>query len=341
VWWVKRAGLALCLGALLLVAAALPARADSTDPAAEALLAKALAAIDIESSSSPAFRLHARLQLYNGENEHEEGQLLRIWTPEGLWHYEVMLPGYQSLAVSNGKQVWTASNFPYIPFPIFQIGEATSLPRLLRSAHDLELGEPREMPGSGEKCVRGIGRLKGSRPVEFCVNSFSGDLDRVIVGRWNVTYEYSEYAAFGAKRYPRLLRVVRSDGSPLAEIRIDQMVPEERVDLRAFLPVKGAKQWPERGSCGGVKPAQLIKMIKPQYPRVAARVGVTGLVRIYAEIGVDGIPRGLWPLNATSPILMRAAGRAVKQWRYSPEVCKRNGEPLPLISDITVVFTSP
>lgn len=337
--WRKLSGAAIVVAGLL-AGAALRARAQKTDLAAATLIERALTSTNIAGPGEPAFRMQGRVRLYNADGDHEEGNLLRIWTPSGLWHEELVLPDFQSVAVSDGREIWTSSNFDYVPFPVYQMDEALSFPHLLAAARQLDLGAPRKLGENGEECIEGNGK-DPQKTMQYCFDSITGNLNRLIVDRWNLSYQFSEYKPFGAKTFPRLLRVLKSDGKPLADVFIERLSAEDRIDLRTFLPPHGARNWPERTSCGGVKAAKLVKMVKPEYPRAAQNVGVTGVVRFYIEVGIDGVPRGLWPLNATSPMLSRAAAAAVKQWRYSPQTCVANGAPLPLSTDVTVIFTSP
>lgn len=325
---------------LLWVLAAAPASGQKSDATSAALVEKAQAATDLSAPGIPAYRMEGRVALYNARGDHENGSFLRIWNPGNYWHYEVVFPDFRSVSVSDGRSIWTSSNYPYQPFPIFQIGEALSFPRVLADAKQLELGAPRVMGDNGEKCVEAT-QTDPQKTEHFCFDPLSGNLVRMILDRWNLTYEFGDYGPMGARRFPRLLRVAESSGRPLAEIRIERLASEDGIDLRAFLPPAGSRKQPAEAMCGGVTDAKVVKMVKPDYPREALSTGLTGLVRFYIDIGDDGVPRGLWPLNATSPILSRAAAAAVKQWRYSPPICRANGAAMPLATDVTVIFTGP
>ena len=62
---------------------------------------------------------------------------------------------------------------------------------------------------------------------------------------------------------------------------------------------------------------------------------------LYADVGTDGVPRGLVPLKSPSPLLTNAALQAVMQWRYRPTACEISGssQPIPVTTLITVIFT--
>ena len=318
----------------------LPARANpdrKQDPAALALINHAIAVSDIQAREAPAFRLHARIQVNYAEGKSEKGEVLRIGTPAGMWHYEQSLAGYHSVEVSAGKQVWAVSNLHYLPFPMFLAERALSLPGELRAAKGRGLEEPFQSSANGEECVR---TLDESHPLKYCFDPENGELRQLVDSPWNVTYEYSKYESFGTKSFPRELRVVRNSGSVFVDIHVDRLELIENLDLRAFLPVKGSKERTLASRCDDIDRPKLEKMVRPVYPEEADHAGLTGVVRLYAEIGEDGVPRGMWPINASPPVLREAAIAAVRQWRYRPQVCKATGASMPLVAPITVLFVS-
>lgn len=334
---IKRAILALGVAVLLLPAAALATPNQGENAAALALIDRVLAVSDIETGNGPAFRLHARFRVTEAPGKFLDGQLLRVWAPPGWWHQEEQMPGYQSVEVSDGKQTWRAGNRDFLPFPIFLIRRALEPGRGLRAAKGKKLGVPARAADSGEECVKTVG---DSHAFKYCFDPQSGNLLRLVDGLWNVTFEYSDYQPLGRKRFPRLVRVLRASGALFMEIHIDRLVSERQLNLNVFLPVSGSKAWPTAGHCPAIEKAKLKKMVRPKYPEAAAKAGIIGIVRLYADIGVDGIPRGLWPINSVPPILSDAAIEAVSQWRYQPRTCKSTGKAMPAIVQITALFLS-
>jgi TonB family protein len=71
-----------------------------------------------------------------------------------------------------------------------------------------------------------------------------------------------------------------------------------------------------------VVPAKLVKQIAPVYPPDAAAQGITGTVRVYFNIGSDGVVKDVHALSgeglSNDPSLRKAAEDAVIQWRYEP-----------------------
>lgn len=86
---------------------------------------------------------------------------------------------------------------------------------------------------------------------------------------------------------------------------------------------------------GKVAQHKLIKMVKPAYPREAKLNAIQGQVRFEATIDKEGSIRGLDPLSG-DPILIAAAEKAVRQWKYTPTYV--DGTPVAVITRIDVNF---
>ncbi|HEX5430573.1 MAG TPA: energy transducer TonB [Bryobacteraceae bacterium] len=87
---------------------------------------------------------------------------------------------------------------------------------------------------------------------------------------------------------------------------------------------------------GKVKQPVLIKRINPVYPTLAKSARIQGAVKFTGIIGTDGTIQDLKVVSG-HPLLVPAALQAVKQWVYSPTLL--NGEPVQVITEITVNFT--
>ena len=87
---------------------------------------------------------------------------------------------------------------------------------------------------------------------------------------------------------------------------------------------------------GNVAQANLIRQTMPVYPAIAKTAHVSGTVLLHAIIGADGTVQDLTYISGP-PLLMKSAMDAVRQWRYKPTLL--NGEPVPVDTQISVVFT--
>ncbi len=86
---------------------------------------------------------------------------------------------------------------------------------------------------------------------------------------------------------------------------------------------------------GNIKPPARTKYVMPEYPELARKNRVQGVVILEAIIGADGKVEDARVLRS-SPLLDQAALTAVRAWEYTPTLL--NGKPTPVIMTVTVVF---
>ena len=81
---------------------------------------------------------------------------------------------------------------------------------------------------------------------------------------------------------------------------------------------------------------RLIHYVRPAYPKEAKRRHIQGTVKLRAIVGASGKLRNTEVLEG-DPMLVPAALRAVKEWRYS--TCRLHGTVVEPIASIDVPFT--
>ena len=59
------------------------------------------------------------------------------------------------------------------------------------------------------------------------------------------------------------------------------------------------------------------KQVQPEYPELARRAHVAGVVRIEVVVAPNGTPKSTSPLGG-NPVLIEAAQQALKSWRWEP-----------------------
>jgi protein TonB len=99
-------------------------------------------------------------------------------------------------------------------------------------------------------------------------------------------------------------------------------------------PPRPVKREPMRVG-GNVQESKLIKKIEPVYPELAKRARVSGTVILTVTVDEEGNVADLKVLKG-HPLLDDSAVAAVRQWKYSPTLL--NGEPVPVIATVTVIF---
>lgn len=88
---------------------------------------------------------------------------------------------------------------------------------------------------------------------------------------------------------------------------------------------------------GSLQPAQLTSMVRPRYPAVARAAGKEGSVTIAIIIGADGSVMDAKLVDATDPIFVEPAIKAVKQWKFRPAAI--DGQPVNISTSVPVVFS--
>jgi protein TonB len=87
---------------------------------------------------------------------------------------------------------------------------------------------------------------------------------------------------------------------------------------------------------GELKAPALVKRVEPEYPLLAVRAQVQGVVILEAVVDREGRVEDVRVLRSI-PLLERAAIDAVRQWRYSPLLL--NGKPERFVLTVTVSFS--
>jgi protein TonB len=108
-------------------------------------------------------------------------------------------------------------------------------------------------------------------------------------------------------------------------------------ELLPLAPPPPGPSAPEPLRVGGtIQQARKIVHVQPEYPELARRARVGGIVLIEALIDEAGSVKSARLLRG-HPLLSNAALTAVRQWKYSPTLL--NGEPVAVMTTISVDFS--
>jgi protein TonB len=86
---------------------------------------------------------------------------------------------------------------------------------------------------------------------------------------------------------------------------------------------------------GDVQAAKIVHQVTPLYPPLAKQARISGVVRLEAIIGRNGMIESLH-VTSGHPLLAQAALDAVRQWVYRPTLL--NGDPVEVLTQIDVHF---
>lgn len=104
-------------------------------------------------------------------------------------------------------------------------------------------------------------------------------------------------------------------------------------NLSVAIPARPAPAKPLRVS--DIGEGSLVHRVQPVYPPLAREARVQGTVELRAIVSKQGTIENLMVVSG-SPLLVRSAIEAVRQWRYRPYLLNR--EPIEVETEITVNF---
>ncbi|TKR33380.1 TonB family protein [Luteimonas gilva] len=117
--------------------------------------------------------------------------------------------------------------------------------------------------------------------------------------------------------------------------------PEEpaRIIERAPPPPPASAPPPRQGPATAATATPVpIQMPPPRYPAQAARRGLSGTVRVRAEVGIDGVPTSVAVVAGSGTReLDRAALEAVRRWRFRPG--QIDGRAVPGSIEVPIEFS--
>lgn len=87
---------------------------------------------------------------------------------------------------------------------------------------------------------------------------------------------------------------------------------------------------------GDVRPPVNLSRVNPDYPELARRLGVQGVVVLECVIDREGRVTGARVIKPVHPLLDKAAMNAVEQWRFRPATL--NGQAVEVYFNLTVNF---
>jgi TonB family protein len=85
-----------------------------------------------------------------------------------------------------------------------------------------------------------------------------------------------------------------------------------------------------------IQPPKVVHTLMPSYPEELRQKGIQGQVGLQVAISKQGEVTEVRVVNPLHPYLDFAAVQALRQWTYEPAL--QNGEPIPVLRDITVIF---
>lgn len=310
----------------------LPVNAANDEARGKQLLAHAAESGNLWAANSGSFRLRSRV-LFHTSRGQLEGTYTSNWVSPKRSRAEWEVSGYSSVQVQIDQKLWMKRAPGFVPLRVWQAQDGMMFWKLLKldPKRHIRKIRIRSLNGLRAECVEiGVDALENN---EACFDTVTGDL--IQLKRFENRFEFSDYAVFGVKRYPRTIKVEEA-GKPAAEVRVEELEVVNTPSPELFRAPTGAEEWPACDDADKLTPTKPTEQGPPDYPMHLRTARVTGKVTLYAVVWTDGSVRSLAVTRSVHPSLDEAAMDAVRRWRYRPATC--GDIPVPMETQVNITF---
>ncbi len=298
----------LIIGALVV---AVPCFAkDDKQQQAAALFARAAQVQGIEVAGSPPFQLRLTFQVLLATGPPIEGDYLLLWAGPDKWRSELNYPDFHEVRFGGPGKIWWLRSNPSWPNTLVlpDLPKMAS-PKMLR---DERVKKLRDVARKGVrlKCV--LLERPGKLQRTACFDLATGAM--VLEEKPDAVQEYSDFAPFGDKRFPRTL-TVRTRTRNVA-LRVEELTAIPLPDDSMFQPPGDAQEW---GACEDLLPPKLLKGSSPRWPK--GHYGEWASVLLSVVVETDGKASNAVVAESGGADFDAAALQEIRKWRFRPAMC--------------------
>jgi hypothetical protein len=294
---------------------------------ADALLKRASDLSDIRAEGAPHFRLEASVHLFIKEDDQAEGRYVTDWQSPAQWRDELTFPGYHQIREGTVGGIWRSRNPPHQTLAAVQFLQSFLVSGPPSSFVSKHVSVSMSEHGRAQlNCVMlDFGRgMEDAR--EKCFDPVSGLLFRETWNDWDTVWEYTDYAPWGAKIFPRLMRTFQG-GKLVSEARITRLEVNPNLDLSTYVPPQDAEMWP---SCAEeIRPPS--KLFQDQSIMNYSNVIYRSPTSIFLEIGADGHVEDVvivYDGYKTESEYSHVVEELKRAWKFKPAHCGK--VPIPV-----------
>ncbi len=273
---------------------------------------------NLKAPGSQPFRLRISFRSVAPGTGEFAGTYSLIWAAPHKWSEEIRFADFDEATVGGDGRRWTAQNRPIEPEAVPTLKALVGVlgfkpnpreqPKKVHNRHwqgatltCVEWAAPSEWNTKGEKCFSDTGVLVSE-------TAQSGPRG----GR----RDYSDYASFGEKMYPRTLRT-DGEGQRL-EANVEELAAITAVNDAWFMPPENAEEWP---GCEDPLPPKVVSSPDPEAPRTCIASGARSEVALQVVVDPDGRPSQVLVASSGGFDYDKAAVQAVQGWRFRPVMC--------------------
>lgn len=296
---------------------------------AEALLAKSRDLSDIEAPGSPPFVLNAKIHYQIG-TQSADGQGQIIWLAPDHYREAYTAPNYSyTEIVRDGHRYFSRTNNE-MPLMMYEVQRTMqrAMSAGLKQKEKIKRADPAPIGSEARICVTFTDELALRR-------CFDDDGDVAAMERHSPgdgilgeRYQFSDFAGFGTKRFPKGI-VFRGGDGHVIEIDTQDLAPVKEVAADAFdVPADATKEpW-----CAGPKAADADLPRAPFSPAIdlgpmlnaIQSIGAAN-VALYLEIAANGHVRAGSVIHSPKPIKDEYLKTWLKEMRFPPLRCGNEG----------------
>ena len=130
-------------------------------------------------------------------------------------------------------------------------------------------------------------------------------------------FEYSNYAPWGSKIFPRAFRAYQNHDLVI-EASVDELANEARREQEVLVPLPGSTM---HVTCDHPDPPRRLKGKEPGYTSKARAQRVTGSVYTFVVIGRDGKVQHAEMISSLDPDLDESTLTTIENWQFKPAMC--------------------
>lgn len=306
-------------------------RCSASDPGkereGEELMAKAAAAQNLRSLEARPFSLHMSVHAERIVTAPTDGTYDEVWVSPEKWRRKIAFIGFDQTEVGDANSEWMSRSLDFRP-RLVTLMESAIFPKFdLQPKEAVASVHTKKKSDISVRCVSLRGEHGQSR--ELCFDP-SGALAVEEKGERRI--EFSDYAKFGGKIYPRSIRVYYK-GKEVVTVHMGDPTSISDPGESTFSHSAGALQLATCERSNG----DLVKKVAPQYPQDARNKGVQGTVVLYVLLSGEGRVENARVVESAGESLDRAATEAVQQWEYRAVSCGKT--PLPTEIEVQINFT--
>lgn len=297
---------------------------------ARALLAKSRDLSNIELAGSPAFVLNAKIHYQIGTQTAEgDGQI--IWTAPDHYRVAYSAPNYFYNEIVRDGYRYLARTHDEMPLVIYEL-HTTAAKAMQAGPNPKDKIDNVAVVQSGNDSLTCI-TFKPPIAMRDCLDS-NGDMVTAESGPPTAAsplykrYEFSDFVAFGAKRFPQKIVFHGGDGYAI-EIDVRQLALIKELSGDAFTIPSDAMKEPwcaEPKTEGADSPTEPFSLAKDLTPMIgASRSLAAENASLYFVIGPNGHVRAVTVIHSSKPIKNKDLQGWVKNMRFPSLRCGKDG----------------